>query len=182
MEIIFNTADNLLHAWESETQTEIEGWPVSNNNQSVTEPIIIDLNNDLRLEVLSGTINGDINIFKYHGSLLENFPYLSDDSIHFTPAIGDLDGDDDLELIIGTENNLKVIDFLDEAGGQYSWNTFRGNSHRNGFYDSGQSYLSNNDDIILSDFRLGKNYPNPFNPSTRISFTTPRDEYICNYI
>ena len=175
MEIIFNTADNLLHAWESETQTELEGWPVSNNNKSVTEPIIIDLNNDLRLEVLSGTISGDINIFKHHGGLLENFPYLSNDSIHFTPAIGDLDGDDDLELIIGTENNLKVIDILDEAGGQYSWNTFRGNSHRNGFYDSGQSYLSNSDDIILSDFRLGKNYPNPFNPSTRISFTTPRE-------
>ena len=77
MEIIFNTADNLLHAWESETQTELEGWPVSNNNKSVTEPIIIDLNNDLRLEVLSGTINGDINIFKHHGGLLENFPYLS---------------------------------------------------------------------------------------------------------
>ena len=41
------------------------------------EKLIIDLNNDLRLEVLSGTISGDINIFKHHGGLLENFPYLS---------------------------------------------------------------------------------------------------------
>ena len=173
MEIVFNTNDNLLHAWEPETQMELDGWPVSIHNQSITEPIIVDINNDLMLEVISATIIGDIYITKHDGSSFENFPFISDDSIQYTPAIGDLDGDSDYEIIVGTKNNLKVIDILDDAGSQYSWSVYRGNTHRNGFYDTAQSYLNNRVSEIAFEFKLGKNYPNPFNPSTRINFTIP---------
>ena len=31
---------------------------------------------------------------------------------------------------------------------------------------------------LVSDFRLGKNYPNPFNPSTSFKYYIPKDEII----
>jgi len=38
-------------------------------------------------------------------------------------------------------------------------------------------YPESNDDVVMSEiaFELGKNYPNPFNPSTNISFTIPKE-------
>ena len=44
----------------------------------------------------------------------------------FTPAIGDLDGDGDYEIIIGTNNNLRVLDIEEDMGQQYSWDAYRG--------------------------------------------------------
>ncbi len=178
MEIIFNSVDHMLHAWEPQANSEVNGWPVNIGGLSVTEPVIMDINNNLRLEVKNTTINGYIYIIKNDGSSYDNFPYVSNDSIQFTPDVGDLDQDGDIEIIIGTNNDLKVLDISDDIGEQYSWSTYRGNSQRNGFYDVSQSYLRKEKDIYPSHFELGDNYPNPFNPSTSIDFTVPKEMFI----
>ena len=175
MEIIFNSDDHKVHAWEPQYDEEVDGWPVHIEGSSITEPILSDLNNDIYLEVLNTTIEGDVYIIKHDGSSYNNFPYISNDSIHFSPAVGDIDSDGDLEIFIGTNENLRVIDLLDEFGDQYSWSEYRNNSHRDGFYDTSQSFLENGKNVNPNHIMLENNYPNPFNPSTVINFTLPEE-------
>ena len=113
MEVVFNTDDHYLHVWEPESNSEIDGWPVHIGEISVTEPIIKDLNNDLKLEVINTIITGDINIFNRDGSRYDNFPYISNDSTLFTPTVGDLDQDGDIEIkIVGLRHGEKLFEEL----------------------------------------------------------------------
>jgi hypothetical protein len=70
-----------------------------------------------------------------------------------SPTIIDIDNDNDLEIIVGTNQNLSVID-LKEAGSinEYNWNTFRGDNHRTGSFIAGDGILLGdiNNDVVIN--------------------------------
>ena len=178
IELIFNSSDSMLHVWEPYSDMYIDGWPIHFSDIALTEPLLADLNNDLILEVINTTINGDMYILGVDGVVFDNFPYISNDTTKFTSAIGDLDGDGDYEIIIGTNNNLRVLDIGEDMGQQYSWDTYRGGNHRTGYFDVSLSYLNMVNKLIPKSFKLGYNYPNPFNSSTKITYSLPKSLHV----
>ena len=168
--------NNMLHAYDPFSESEIFGWPISLDAVSFSEPIISDLDNDMDLEVLITTLSGKNYIFHHDGSRYSNFPFIIEgDSILVSSSLGDLDNDGDNEIISGTLNSLQVIDFQGTYGNRFSWNTYRANNYRDGFINLDLAELENQYNSTYSKFSVFQNYPNPFNPTTEIKYYIPKN-------
>ena len=103
------------------------------------------LNNNGDAEVITASEDGHLIILHLDGTYYENYPIKFDYGFESSPTVMDLDNDNDLEIIIGTTQNLSVVDIKETSiDGQYYWYTYRGDNKRTGTYIySG----SNNGDI-----------------------------------
>ena len=86
------------------------------------------------------------------------------------PLVYDVDLDGDLEIFVGTTNGMVGVD-LKDVGGDYInyWHQYRNGLLRNGYIESDQ-LLNNDINQHPENFMLFNPYPNPFNPSTSISY------------
>ncbi|MDL1988603.1 MAG: S8 family serine peptidase [Deltaproteobacteria bacterium] len=86
-----------------------QGWPQETmyGGASYNASIVTgDVDNDGVLEVVTGSYEGNIYIWRYDGTPLEGWPvYIGGQSL--TPALADLDGDGDLEIAIGTNSSYQ---------------------------------------------------------------------------
>ena len=73
---------------------------------------------------------------------------------------------------------MRVIDIAQESGDKYSWSTYRGNHHRDGYFDVTLASTSFDGTIIPTKYVLDNNYPNPFNPITRFTYSLPKDSRV----
>ena len=76
-----------------------------------------------------------------------------------------------------------IIDMIENHRSNLLWNNFMANSEIPAMLDSigfvPDSTVDVKDDkIIIDDFKIIGNYPNPFNPSTKIVFTIPKTEKV----
>jgi len=171
LELLFSGYDDLLHIWNPIENIELEGWPVDLNSNSVSEPMTADLDNDGDLEIIAATKTGFLFIFHHDGTNFNGFPSNLNENIESSPAIGDLDDDGDYEIAIGTSTGLYVFDIKTQKGEIPSWRLHRGNIERTG--SLGFTMVEVDDELINlpTKFYVSSNYPNPFNPSTKIDVT-----------
>lgn len=171
-ELLFSGYDDMIHVLNPINGQELEGWPIDMNSNSLSGPVTADLDNDGDLEIIGAIKSGTVHVFHHDGSYFNGFPANVSGTIESTPAIGDLDSDGNYELIFGTTQGLQVFDIKTDKGDMISWKMHRGNIFRNGTF--GLSLLSvNSDKTTLPDkFFVSSNYPNPFNPSTKIDIQT----------
>lgn len=126
-EIIVNTvgSNDNVRVYDS-GGSMVAGWPRSTGSSVYAEPCIGDLDNDRDLEVvIGGTGMGiDYHVWAWHhdGSAVDGWPAVTEmgEWCQSSAAIGDIDDDGDIEVIIGSDNH-KVYAFHHDASPVDGW-------------------------------------------------------------
>lgn len=133
LEIIVEGMDRRIHAWHH-NGAAVEGWPISKWNGDPlwrggrSSPALGDLDNDGLPEIVVGTMSPKVNgqqgenatLWAINGdsSSVPGFPIQTEQCIHSSPALGDIDGDGHLEIVVAVGNGV--------ASGRenivYAWN------------------------------------------------------------
>jgi len=105
-----------IYAFNSDGST-VEGWPATIKGWLHSSPAIGDVNSDGSNEVVVGVHSGDfgIYVFDHTGTLLQgqggvSWPQLQDVDIYPSSALGDLDANGDLEIVVASASNIYVFD------------------------------------------------------------------------
>ena len=125
-----------------------------------------------------GDESGQAHMYRISdGESYSNFPISYSFPFKGSPTILDTDADGDLELLIGSTQNLVSIDIKAPGLNDGYWNTHRANMQRTGHYLS-QGLLSATDSNINKEFLILNAYPNPFNPSINIDYNISQADFI----
>ncbi|HZY40394.1 MAG TPA: FG-GAP-like repeat-containing protein, partial [Anaerolineae bacterium] len=202
-EILYPSYDGRVHAYWLD-KTEHGSWPFEVNDPAegffrfATEPIVADLDNDGKAEVIfaSWTQNGSnqpgkLYIVSWDGQLLQSIdlPRNANDNRGGSlaaPTIANIDGDSDMELVVGTINaGLVAYDVANSAGARILWDTGRGSLQRtglapavtynNGSLDASTKTVSNArpqpGEALTYTIRLSN--PGPALPAVKVTDTLP---------
>lgn len=114
LEIVIGGLDRRLHALHHNGKV-VAGWPVDRYRNywrdSISSPALADIDRDGLPEVIIGSndypIPGCPNPYQLYvingdGSFVPGFPVLTFQNIASSPAIGDIDGDGWLDIVVGT--------------------------------------------------------------------------------
>ncbi len=112
LEVIVEGLDRSLHVWHH-TGEYVDGWPVGwpeIYRGGWATPAVADLDRDGLPEVVFATDNHPpgsappylLYAFNGDGSLLPGFPVETEQNIVSSPAVGDIDGDGWLDIVVGT--------------------------------------------------------------------------------
>ncbi len=116
-----------IHLFSISDGSEKAGWPVSVKSPTLSTPVLADLDGDGILEIINATYSG-IEAYRADGSeyvpgsggvLNELEPDL-DGTFWSSPAIGDIDGDGHIEIVLGgprDASNLGTVWVFDDSGG-----------------------------------------------------------------
>lgn len=146
-EILFSSYDGRVYAyWLDKTQHG--SWPYTVPGQGInfaSEPAVADLDNDGQAEVILATWpqktsgqSGQLIILSSQGQLLHRLNLPAPRSGDWNgslaaPTLANIDGDADLEIILGTAHSgVVVYDLPNTSGARILWGTGRGSFQRNG--------------------------------------------------
>jgi hypothetical protein len=96
----------LLYVFNSDASL-LPGFPVQASQNMVSSPAIGDINGDGWLDIVVGTgtyeSSGGNKVYAWdhNGNLLPGWPQVTGSNMPASPALGDLDGDGDVEIVIG---------------------------------------------------------------------------------
>jgi hypothetical protein len=157
------------------------GWPiVASNYYSEVSPAIGDLDGDGSPEIVFGDESRLIHAFNVTGGEVDGFPVTTQEAVRAAPFICDLDGDGHTNLVaFGWDRSVYVWDLNSSYDPAHTpWPTFQANVHRNGQIGFELPVLTGIDDdeagLVPEQGALHQNFPNPFNPTTRVTFDVPR--------
>lgn len=174
LETILPSSNKLLFIIDH-NGNDFPGWPINYSQTTYTEssPLVADITGDGSLDILLGDEGRYINAWDVGGNLLPGFPLVVKDAVRGTPALSDIDSDGDIDLVAaGYDRTVYIWDLAAPyQPSKVPWGMYKGNVHRNGQYKFlVQSSVGDQPSATPSVSRLAQNFPNPFNPTTRIVF------------
>lgn len=99
-EVIFGSFDGLVHVVDHQgIEWNDNGFPFNTGNQIWGSPAAADVDNDGFVDIVFTSLSGFVYIFDMTGL---KSSYDSGQFITSTPVIGELDGDENLEIVFGT--------------------------------------------------------------------------------
>ena len=105
------------------------------------------LDGDGEIEIVTATVGGDLFAMHLDGSFYHHFPITGSIPFRGSPAIQDLEGDGDLEILIGGSLGLHIIDIKEDSSHDESWNMHRGGLERTGYFQSTHSVLVHHSEV-----------------------------------
>ena len=143
--IFFGTENGTLYAININGQL-YEGYPIGINEgyqfgSIVGSVIFDDLDGDGFSEIIFNSESGKMNVLKsldgsYSDLVFYNsFPSSNTFGYASSPTISDIDQDNDLEIIAGTTGDVIIYDIKESSSLSDYWNIYKGNNHRDGFYE-----------------------------------------------
>jgi len=144
-----------------------------------SRPVLGDVDNDGKPDIVAGLPDGGVYAYNYRADLISGFPLASSFEIEKTCAVGDIDDDGDVDLLV-TEGS-GAIDAWDVSSAYSPANNPWTCSGGNVF---GMSYLPPEFQkaVVQNDSQLPSesvfNYPNPASNSTTIRFYLNSDSQV----
>jgi len=116
-EIVVGSYDHNMYVFHPDGSL-LDGWPQSTEGAIRASASLEDLNKDGNMEIIAGSYDGKVYVWGSDGALAKNWPQAtSEERIFASPAIGDIDNDNELEIVLVTEKLL-----ANEGGSVYVFN------------------------------------------------------------
>ena len=167
-EIVFANANGDLYVTDT-GGNDLANFPMNLGTSTEATPILANMDNSGSVDIVIGDNNGYLHSIGLNGIETANFPIPLGSAINTSAAFGDADGDGDLEIVVPNQSSYVLIDYKNATSNRI-WECFKKNTARTGIASQPTTTVPNNEVPVFST-QLGKNYPNPFNPSTTISFS-----------
>ena len=154
----------------------LPNFPLNIGNSVESTPVIVDMDGNGTPDIVFGDDAGNIHSVDITGNETYMFPINLGNPVKVAPCVGYADDDSDIEILIPNQSAYYLLDYKGSSGVVH-WANFKRNPQRTG---NGFDATSGIEPELVPTFanELNKNYPNPFNPDTNISFSIKENGFV----